>query len=39
VAAEAAYHAMDLARTGAGAAEGWAIGRAAETAGCREPWW
>jgi hypothetical protein len=37
--AEAAYHELDLARTGAAAEEGFALSRAADGAGCREPWW
>ena len=36
---EAAFHAVESARTGGGAEEADGITRAAETAGCREPWW
>jgi hypothetical protein len=39
VAAEAAYHELDLARTGGAIDELDALARAAEQAGCREPWW
>jgi hypothetical protein len=38
-AAEAAYHELDLARTGGAADESDALNKAAEQAGCREPWW
>jgi len=38
-AAEVAYHELDLARTGGAADEGDALTKAAEQAGCREPWW
>jgi hypothetical protein len=39
VAAEAAFHELDLARTGGAAEEADALDRAAAAAGCREPWW
>lgn len=39
LAAEAAYHELDLARTGGAVDEVDALTRAAEQAGCREPWW
>jgi hypothetical protein len=38
-AAEAAYHALDLARTGGAIDDAEALGKAAEQVGCREPWW
>jgi hypothetical protein len=39
LAAEAAYHELDLARTGGAVAEADALAKAAEQVGCREPWW
>jgi hypothetical protein len=39
LAAEAAFHELDLARTGGAVAETDALAKAAEQAGCREPWW
>jgi hypothetical protein len=38
-AAEAAYHDLDMARTGGAVDEADALAKTAETAGCREPWW
>jgi hypothetical protein len=38
-AAEAAYHDLDLARTGGAADEADELTKASEQAGCREPWW
>lgn len=37
--AEAAYHEIDLARTGGAVDEAEAIAKSVELAGCREPWW
>jgi len=39
VAAESAYHDLDLARTGGAVDEIDALTKAAEQSGCREPWW
>jgi hypothetical protein len=39
LAAETAFHEMELSRTGGAAEEAGDITRAAESAGCREPWW
>lgn len=39
VAAEAAFRDLETARTGGAAEEIDALNRAAESAGCREPWW
>jgi hypothetical protein len=39
VAAEAAFHELESTRTGGAADEADALTRAAEAAGCREPWW
>jgi hypothetical protein len=39
LAAESAYHALDLARTGGAVDDADALAKAAEQAGCREPWW
>ncbi len=39
VAAESAYHDLDLARTGGAVDEIDALAKAAEQSGCREPWW
>jgi hypothetical protein len=36
---EAAFHSVESTRTGGAADEADAITKAAETAGCREPWW
>jgi hypothetical protein len=39
VAAENAFHELEAVRTGGAADESDALGREAERAGCREPWW
>lgn len=39
LAAEAAFHDLEATRTGGAADEADALTRAAEAAGCREPWW
>lgn len=39
VAAESAFHDLDLARTGGAVEDAAALDKAAEQAGCREPWW
>ena len=39
LAAEVAFRALESARTGGAVDEADALSRAAESAGCREPWW
>ncbi len=39
LAAETAFHDLETARTGGASEEADALTRAAEAAGCREPWW
>lgn len=39
LAAEAAFHGLETARTGGAADDAGALHQSAESAGCREPWW